>query len=181
MSRSRYRSVITLGGNSLVNPSGYSIAKFFPSGSVTNFNRPWPGGFSVAWCTRLAMSLDRMTVLVGFSAGASAALITAGLSPYVTHCFAHSPRDRGDRPRKTCEYHLFLTNGDSTPGANQVYDVAKRLRSVGAEVHADYNLPFEQFYKPTWLERTVLTRRRHQFHNCIPFLQDHPATSHLWI
>ena len=170
--------IITLGGNG-PSYSGYPIDRFFPRGSVRNYNRPWPFGFTRRWCDRLASSIRTPTVLIGFSAGASAALLVAARSQWVTHCFAHSPRDRGDVPRRECRYELLITDDDSTPGSDQVFDVAMQISGSGATWDFRF-LPFIPFDNPTRLEAGPLTRTRHQFHNCLPFLKSHSATAGIW-
>ena len=170
--------IITLGGNG---PSynGYPIDKFFPRGSARNFNRPWPFGFTRRWCDRLASSIRTPTVLIGFSAGASAALLIAARSQWVTHCFAHSPRDRGDVPRRECAYELMMTESDKTPGSDDIFAVSDRIVMAGALVEFR-SFPFVPFDNPTRLEAGLLTQTRHQFHNCLPLLKSHSATAGIW-
>lgn len=172
--------VLTFGGNAWLHPRGYSIKKFFPPNSVENYDRPWPTGFSLAWCKHVAAQIDTPVTLIGFSAGASAALLIAGMTPMVRSCFAHSPRDRNNAVRGMCEYHLLKTQGDSTRGQEQIYSVAAKLRRGGATVHLQDTLPFAPFTNATWLERTTLTNQNHQFHNCLPILKRHPDTAGLW-
>ena len=169
---------ITLGGNG-PSYSGYPIDRFFPRGSVRNFNRPWPFGFTRRWCDRLASSIRTPTVLIGFSAGASAGLLIAARSQWVTHCFAHSPRDRGDVPRGECAYELMVTYWDSTPGSGDVLRLADRYARARI-AFAFHRLEFEDFDNPTKLESGLLTRTQHQFHNCLPLLKSHSATAGIW-
>ena len=143
----------------------YPIAKWLPS-SVTHYACPaW--GFRDAWCLKLAASIRQPTRLIGFSAGAEAALRVAFYSPHVTDVVFHSGLARFRQFRKECHYRFFVTEGDTTPTNQETLE----LWFLHAPALSRYDeLDMVPFAKPTLFERWQLEPRNHIFHNCVPYL-----------
>lgn len=145
----------------------YPIAKWLPS-FVRHYAAPVLG-FSAAWCRSLARSLDRPTILIGFSAGANAVMQVAGHSPMVTEAIVHSCEAKRFDVNLACDYRLFRTEGDTTPTFGGTQATFDSLSDRGAMATID-DLPFVAFAKPTLFESWQLVKRRHIFHNVLPHL-----------
>lgn len=143
----------------------YPIAKWLPS-FVRHYASPL-FGFSVSWCRSLARSIDRPTVLIGFSAGATAAMHVASHSPMIRTAIVHSCEFAKYQIGYLCEYRFFATIGDTTPTRPQTRQTFEDVANRGATATLDY-LPFVPFASPTFFERRQLERRKHIFHNVLP-------------
>jgi hypothetical protein len=145
----------------------YPISKWLPS-----FVRHYPSpllGFSANWCRDFAYTLKVPTILIGFSEGANAAMMVAGHSPMVKQAVVHSCEWVRYQINFSCKYRLFRTEGDTTPTFAQTQRTYSDLADRGASVIRT-DLPFVPFAKPTFFERTQLARRKHIFHNILPFI-----------
>jgi len=143
----------------------YPIRKWLPT-SVTHYSCPaW--GFRDAWCRKLAASIRQPTRLIGFSAGAEAALRVAFYSPHVTDVVFHSGLARFRQFRPECLYRFFVTKGDTTPTHEETIDLYLHYSPYSSRID---ELPMEPFAKPTLFERWQLIPRNHIFHNCLPHL-----------
>lgn len=147
----------------------YPISKWLPS-FVRHYSAPLLG-FSSSWCRDFAITLKVPTILIGFSEGANAAMMIAGHSPMVKHAIVHSCEWVKYQINFSCRYELFRTEGDTTPTFSGTNLAFRDLGGKGADATLT-DLPFVPFARPTFFERTQLARRKHIFHNILPFL-DH--------
>jgi len=147
----------------------YPVSKWLPS-FVRHYASPILG-FSFSWCRDFARTLNKPTILIGFSAGATAAMHVAGHSPMVTEAIVHSCEHGNYQVNYHCEYRLFITDGDTTPTQAGTRETFRQLAAAAAT--ADLNvLPFVPFAAPTFFERSQLARRKHIFHNVLPHISD---------
>lgn len=145
----------------------YPIAKWLPSW-VQHYASPILG-FSASWCRQVARGLNKPTILIGFSAGANAAMTIAGQSPMVTEAVVHSCESGSYAANPNCSYRLFVTRGDTTPTYVGTLATYEWLRGMGAKAELEV-LPMVPFQSPTFFERSQLARRNHIFHNVFPRL-----------
>lgn len=147
----------------------HSLRRYF-NNRVTCLDAPTWGRAS--WSRRHAMkvaeSITEPTVLIGFSAGATACLDIAAVNYMVHRVYAHSPMDRLTKyPR--CPVTLFVTIGDKTPTNQQTREIAWRYRNKLPQpellpLHPVAPEPIRDL--ATW----TMARRGHQFRNCLPYL-----------
>lgn len=147
----------------------YPIAKWLPS-FVAHHASPL-FGFSSMWCREFAMSINKPTTLIGFSEGASAAMLIAEHSPMVRQAVIHSCERGPYKPNANCLYRLFCTVGDTTPTLDGTVDTFDSITNRNADATIQF-LPFVPFESPTFFERRQLARRKHIFHNVLPHI-DH--------
>ena len=158
---------IALSGN------GHSLRRYFNS-RVTCLDAP--SRHRLSWsrkqALRVAESIYKPTVVIGFSAGATAALHIAIANNLVLGVYAHSPMDRISTYE--CPFAvvcIFRTNGDTTPTYEGALDAYLKLcTSQWPETPALRNLdPVdpEPIRDPATF---VMWRRTHQFRNCLSFL-----------
>jgi hypothetical protein len=145
----------------------YPIAKWLPSW-VQHHAAPL-FGFSSLWCREFAMAIKKPTTLIGFSAGASAAMLVAGHSPMVRQAVIQSSEARPYQPNAHCRYRLFATVGDTTPTLDGTVETFDHITNRNANASIQF-LPFVPFESPTFFERRQLARRCHIFHNVLPHL-----------
>jgi hypothetical protein len=145
----------------------YPVAKWLPS-SVRHYPAPLLG-FSASWCRSFALSLNAPTVLIGFSEGANAVMQITGPSPQVREAIVHSCEWVQYQINFACQYRLFRTIGDTTPTFEKTQWTFGALAESGANATLQ-DLPFVPFARPTFFERTQLARRKHIFHNVLPYI-----------
>lgn len=154
-------TIIAFGG------SFYPIAKWLPA-HVIHYAAPlW--GFRQSWLISLAKSLRRPVTLIGFSAGANAAMVVAAHSPMVTRAIVHSCEDKPVGFNAACDYRFFATLTDTTPTLEGTIATTQRARHSGIRSELTF-LPSVPFESPTWFERKMLAPRNHIFHNVLPHL-----------
>jgi len=146
----------------------YSIAKWLPG--VRHYNSPIRG-FTDRWCQDFASRLRRPVTLIGFSEGANAALAIAAYSSHVVRAIVHSCEEKKTSINRGCRYSFFATLGDTTPTFEDTIEVARR--ALASKAHTDLQfLKYQDFDKPTWFERKILSPKRHIFHNVLPHITD---------
>ena len=129
----------------------------------------------------MAATIRRPSVLIGFSAGANMALEIAGRSRMVEFVFAHSPENKQPPVSRDTFYHVYRTRGDRTPTFAGAAGVREWIASQTAAVAPLLTLDMDPFpHEPSPLEMRVLWPLRHIFHNVLPILRQHPATSEAW-
>ena len=137
----------------------YSIAKWLPK-DVVHHSCPWYG-FTDARCRKIAREIVEPTKVIGFSAGAEAALRVAWYCPLVREAIIHSVLDNFTKYRRDCVYRFYRTKDDTTPTFQGTL-VSAMLAPSGSSLKT---LDMKDFDNPTWFERTQLQRRNHIFHN----------------
>lgn len=150
------------------NGFGYSIDRFLGRG-----REEWRWNWNERKARLWADKLRGDAVVVGFSDGATAASHLPSLSDHVRDVVLHSPMF--DRPlvNPLARYWIYCTHGDRTPSAKGSLRLYHWIADRGGEVRFCW-LDMRTFYKPTMMERFVLTPLRHVFHNLD--LGEHPAT-----
>jgi hypothetical protein len=147
------------------NGGGYSIAKWLPPVA----KEIWRWNWNFYHAMRFADAMDRMSVGVGFSRGATALGHMPAFTDYFTDVFLHSPAFDQPIVNTACRYHLFVTYGDTTPVRKDATKLFDWLASHGATTTL-HLLPFVEFDRPTLFER-YLSRKQHIFHNVVPVLK----------
>lgn len=145
----------------------YPISKWLSPQVETPYHSNW----NQRKADRLSRTINTPTMIVGFSDGATAAMRIAVTNENIKAAYIHSPMPyTGPILHAPNVMHFFRTHDDTTPtneGALQNYLRIHELQKSGLRDIVLETLPFEPFDRPTLIERLVLARRRHIFHNCL--------------
>lgn len=121
--------------------------------------------------TELARSITVPTTVIGFSDGATAAITIGNYNPLVVKVYAHSPMFRQEQIRDGIDLTLFRTVGDSTPTFHQTRLVYENYKLSDVPHHIQLlDLRALPHVPVRNLATFIMKIRRHQFHNCLPYL-----------
>jgi hypothetical protein len=153
-----------------LNGFGYSIAKWLPDYVQTPFRLNWTRRRAYLLAQELQAD-PRPTTLIGFSDGATAALHVAEFAWCVTEVHCHSCLSPRRHTRtKPITITFYRTIGDTTPTVKATYNEYKAYEACGYDAVL-IDLPYKEFDEPSFVERVMLSRLRHQFHNAVPWLK----------
>lgn len=161
---------------------GYSLAPFLSDRYRFEDAVQW-FGFKVdavaEWLRLLATVSGEPIVLVGFSAGANAALEISQQLGAVVEVIAHSPGG-GFHPigyRPDLRVRMFRTIGDRTPSWGGTERMADRYRRSGypVEFREFQPEPWADGFRPRWTDWQYRAAQalNHHFHNCLRAIPEH--------
>jgi hypothetical protein len=166
--------MLAFSGGGISWKGGYSIAKYLPKAAVEYRSNNW----NFRRAMQFAERVDKPTVGVAFSRGATALSHMPAFTDYFTDVFLHSPAFDQPMVNPGCRYHLFVTNGDRTPVGKDAIKLFEWIASHGATV-TFVGLDFFEHANPTWFE-LWLEQKRHMFHNIVPILTTCNVTKPLY-
>lgn len=152
----------------VLNGLGYSLHRFFDHNAFIS-DRYFYNKKRIDEILDVLVHIEPIT-LIGFSAGANAALEIAATIP-INRLVIHStsvPLPR--KPVRCNRIQMFSTRGDRTGCAKATKMAHEHLIKTTEAIHEYVELPFKPFVQATLFERLVLTPLKHQFHNCLPYL-----------
>jgi len=156
--------MVAFNGGGISWKGGYSIAKYLPKAAVEHRSHNW----NFRRAMHFAESMDRLSVGVAFSRGATALSHMPAFTDYFTDVFLHTPAFDQPMVNPGCRYHIFVTQGDKTPVAKDGFRLFEWVADHGATVTL-VTLAWAEHANPTWFEMW-LERKRHMFHNIVPIL-----------
>jgi hypothetical protein len=157
--------MIAFNGGGISLRGGYSIAKFLPKAAVEHRSHNWNFHRAV----RFAEGIERMSVGVSFSRGATALSHMPAYTDYFTDVFLHSPAFEQPEVNPGCRYHIFITQGDKTPVSKDAFRLFEWVADHGGTVSL-VTLGFVEYESPSLFE-LWMERKRHIFHNIVPTLK----------
>lgn len=162
--------MLAFNGGGISWKGGYSIAKWLPKAAVEHRSHNWNFNRAMAFAERI----QRLSVGVAFSRGATALSHMPAFTDYFTDVFLHSPKFDQPMVNPGCRYHIFITQGDKTPVSRDAFKLFAWVADHGATV-TFMALPFVPFVEPSWHSEPSwfelwLEHKRHVFHNIIPIL-----------
>lgn len=153
----------------VLNGLGYPLHRFFDPGTLIS-DRYFYNKKRIDELINFLVDIKEPITLIGFSAGANAALEIAATIP-INRLIIHSTSVPLPRKLMRCNrIQMFSTQGDRTGCSKATKMAHEHLIKTTEAIHEYIELPFKPFVQATLFERLVLTPLKHQFHNCLPYL-----------